>query len=117
VIGMMFLAAAQIASPPDATSEQQEIVVLAQKLKSTRFVWKASDKTGVWKLTTCKVRKSSGDKDVDAISCRAVADCLVAIPLGAKTLPPAFQECLGERRSKLIEALAARRTAALDAAQ
>jgi hypothetical protein len=111
--GLLLLVAAQAAMPPPV---EEEIVVLGQKLETTRFLWKASDKSGSWKLTSCKIKKSSGDKDVDAITCRAVAECLPTLPLNTKRLPTAFSDCLTERRSKLIEALARHRAAAMDPA-
>jgi hypothetical protein len=105
--------AAAVAEP----AASDDIVVLAQKLKNTRFVWKASDKSGAWKLKSCKIKQSSGDKEIDAITCRATEQCLSTLPLGAKTMPPAFTACLTDRRSALIAELAARRSAAKDAEQ
>jgi hypothetical protein len=99
---------------PEATAVEPEIVVLAQKLKSTRFVWKASDKSGAWKLAKCQIKKSSGDKAVDGITCKAVEQCLHTMPLGTKQAPPQFTACLTERRSALVAELAAERAAAAD---
>ncbi len=99
---------------PEAAAVEPEIVVLAQKLKSTRFVWKASDKSGAWKLSKCRIKKSSGDKEVDAITCKAVEQCLHTMPIGAKQIPAEFSTCLTERRGALIADLAAQRAAAAD---
>jgi hypothetical protein len=99
---------------PEAAAVETEIVVLAHKLGSTRFVWEASDKSGTWKLSKCQIKESSGDKVVDAITCKAVEQCLHTLPLGAKQAPPQFNACLGERRGALVAELAAQRAAALD---
>jgi hypothetical protein len=109
VIGAFILASALAASPP---AMQDEIVVLAQKLKATRFVWKAGDKTGVWKLKSCKIKQSSGDTELDAGACQAVTECLPTIPVGTKTAPASFADCLTEHRISFVEKLAARRAAA-----
>lgn len=109
-----FLAAQGMAAAPMAEPPAEDIVVLAKKLKSTRIVWKASDKSGSLKLSTCKVKKSSGDKVVDAIACRALEQCLPTVPLGAKQLPPAFHECVFEQRDGMIAELARQRSLAQD---
>lgn len=102
------------AAPETASAAEPEIVVLAQKLKSIRFVWKASDKSGAWKLTQCKIKKSSGDKAVDGISCKALEQCLQVLPVGAKQASAEFHSCVSERRNALIADLATARAAAAD---
>lgn len=111
---LIALALAQAPAVADP-SPAEDIVVLAERLKKTRYVWSASDKSGAWKLKTCKIKQSSGDKAVDAISCRAVELCLPTMPLGAKRAPAEFHACVAERRNALIEDLAARRSAQRDA--
>ena len=110
----VFLAAQGTAAAPVAEPTAEDIVVLAQKLKATRIVWKASDKSGAWKLSTCKVKKSTGDKAIDAIACRAVELCLPTMPLGAKQAPPAFHQCVFEQRGGMIAELARQRSLAED---
>jgi hypothetical protein len=110
----VFLAAQGTAAAPVAEPTAEDIVVLAQKLKATRIVWKASDKSGAWKLSTCKVKKSIGDKAVDAIACRALEQCLPTMPLGAKQAPPTFHQCVFEQRDGMIAELARQRSQAED---
>jgi hypothetical protein len=110
------LAILLLGAPAPLSPTEDQIVVLARKLATTRFVWKASDSSGAWKLTSCKIKKSSGDKEIDALTCQSVADCLHVMPLGAKQAPPEFSACLTERRNSLLGDLAAKRSAAMDSA-
>ena len=110
LIALVLAQASAVADPPPA----EDIVVLAERLKKTRFVWNASDKSGAWKLKACKIKQSSGDKAVDAITCRAVELCLPTMPLGAKRAPDEFHACVFQQRNALIEDLAARRSAQRD---
>ncbi len=59
-------------------------------------------------------QKSSGDKAVDAIACKAVEQCLQTMPLGTTRAPPEFSLCLTERRAVMLTELAALRAAAAD---
>ena len=116
MIAALLLMLVPVAAAPPAV--EQQIVVLAEKLKRSRFTWKASDDSGEWKLKYCRIKRSSGDAEVDAISCRALDACLPVMPLGykGKTAPPEFWPCVTEHRAAMIADLATRRSAALDAA-
>lgn len=114
IIAMALL---MMATGPEAVAApESEIVVLARKLEATRFVWKASDKSGAWKMTRCKVKQSSGDREIDALGCQAVTLCLPTLPLASRRAPPEFHACVSDRRRALIADLAARRSAAADTA-
>lgn len=113
IIAMALL---MMATGPGAVAPESEIVVLARKLEATRFVWKASDKSGAWKMTRCKVKQSSDDREIDALGCQAVTLCLPTLPLASRRAPPEFHACVSDRRRALIADLAARRSAAADTA-
>jgi hypothetical protein len=69
MIAALLLIAAQDV-PAAAPQAEDEITVIARKLKA----WRGSLKfeKGV---ATCKVRSSSGDREIDAIGCAAMTTC------------------------------------------
>lgn len=89
------LAAAQTA--PAARDEAvDEIVILGRKLGDWRGTTKLKDGRYV-----CRTRKSSGDRDVDAIACGAMEHCMIeakpALDALIASQPP------GSRRATLTE--------------
>ncbi len=76
-----------------------DILVVAERLKRLRFS-AAVDKQG---RVRCKVKRSSGDRMLDAVACDAVRDC-AARRLSAL---PAVQACLEERLHARLAALRA----------
>ncbi|GAA4031977.1 hypothetical protein GCM10022281_09510 [Sphingomonas rosea] len=70
VLAFVALAASmQVAAP--APGPASEVVVMGQKLKN----WRASvrDRNG---RVDCKVKVSSGDKEIDAVGCQAMTTCM-----------------------------------------
>lgn len=65
---LIFLQAAPQAAEPAPDSD---IVVLGQKLRNWKGTWR-SRKGAI----SCRTTKSSGDRDVDAVSCQAFMVCL-----------------------------------------
>jgi hypothetical protein len=105
-----------VQQPPVAATEsatQDEIVVIARKLATSRFTWKADDDSGEWKLKKCKIKKSSGDKEIDAIVCSAIGKCLVTLPPKANKLTDEFNSCVNEKRRELVQELADKKAAVL----
>jgi hypothetical protein len=94
------------------TSVEDEIVVIARKFKEMRFVWKANDASGQWRLEKCRITKSSGDKEIDRLSCQALESCLPTMPTGSKEPPASFDACLTTKRRAMIAELARKRAAA-----
>jgi hypothetical protein len=107
----------------EPAAKQQEIVVIGQKLKTWRGVIKT--RKGI---PTCKTRKSSGDKAIDAIGCDAMMACWLPQQDNLSNLKmtslnkaefdslskPIFEKigtCLVEKREDGIAALASRRAA------
>jgi hypothetical protein len=96
-------------APAEESNTSDDIVVIARKLNATRFVWKANDDSGRWRLKYCKIKKSSGDKEIDALTCKATETCIGTMPIGIKAFPTSFAQCLTETRSDLVAELADRR--------
>lgn len=86
-----------------------EIVVIARKLAASRFTWKADDDSGTWQLKQCKIKKSTGDKEIDAIVCAAIEQCLTTLPPKANKLTPTFNSCVNDTRRNLVGELADKR--------
>lgn len=71
LVATLALAAAQpVAEPP----VENEITVIAKKLRSWRGRWKFSGDA-----VTCKTKRSTGDKAIDAIGCDAMVQCIAPI--------------------------------------
>ncbi len=103
-------AAANVAPPGDT------IVVLARRLDATRFMWNAVPEGKGWRMQYCRVVKSGGDAEVDAIACPAIEACLPKLGMPGRKVPKAFQQCLFDTRRAMLSALADRRAAAADTA-
>ncbi len=100
-------------SPTVAENTDSEIVVMAQLLDNTRVEWRAGERKGKRILKKCKVTRSSGDAEIDAIVCKSVEACVQLIPLKAKkdvNLDPFFQ-CAEEKRMALLNELYDQRNA------
>lgn len=82
----------------EAAPEEAEIVVIASKLKGWRGKFSVNgDKV------TCKTVTSTGDKEIDAVGCAALTQCLV--PLKPR-LQESDDKALGkDRQRELKEAI------------
>jgi len=71
---LTFLSAAiTVAQPTEAernTAKDQEIVVIGERLKD----WEAKFRTKGGQ-TTCRITKSTGDEQIDAVGCQAMTIC------------------------------------------
>jgi hypothetical protein len=68
LIATLALAAAQ---PAPEQPVGDEIVVISRKLESWRGSWRLRDGA-----VTCKTRRSTGDKAIDAVGCDAMVSCI-----------------------------------------
>ena len=68
---LAFAAAEPVAEVP---TPENEITVIANKLRSWRGRWKFSGEA-----VTCKTKRSTGDKAIDAIGCDAMIQCIAPI--------------------------------------
>jgi hypothetical protein len=71
LIATLALAAAQPAAEPPAGDE---IVVMANKLRDWRGTWRVRDGA-----VTCKTKRSTGDRAIDAIGCDAMVTCMTPL--------------------------------------
>lgn len=71
---MFFALALQPAEPPPNVEVDRDIVVIGNKLKD----WRARIYERRGKML-CQTRTSSGDKEIDAIGCTAMATCLTEL--------------------------------------
>ncbi len=118
-LSLALSAAQPVAEPP----VDHEIEVIANKLRTWRGDWKLSKGN-----VTCKTKRSTGDKAIDAIGCDAMVQCIAPIApqfvaLGESKLPKdemnrradallkdaGIGECVVSRREAGIAALAAAR--------
>ena len=69
------LAVAQAAPPPE-TPVEGEILVMTERLRSIRISPGVTIRKGVARVTSpCKIKRSSGDSEIDALACDAVRQC------------------------------------------
>ncbi|MEA3054245.1 MAG: hypothetical protein QOG72_3148 [Sphingomonadales bacterium] len=97
LLAALAVAAAQEASPPPA---EEDIVIVGQRIRKLRYSIKPDRKTGIG---VCRVKRSSGDPEIDALACEAGRACMGA------TRKDAFLACLTPRFEKIPATIAARR--------
>ena len=105
-----------VAAAPNIAPAEDTIVVLGRRLDATRFMWNAVPEGRGWRMQYCRVVKTGGDAEVDAIACPAIETCLPKLGMPGRKVPKAFQQCLFETRRSLLSALADRRADAAAAA-
>jgi hypothetical protein len=122
-LALFSLAPATVGAPPVMSDENREIVVIGQKLKNWRGVFKQRKGNYI-----CTTKRSTGDKMIDQIGCDALLKC--ATPRGpeinaifsankdkkareqlTKPINDSIGECLFETRNDGIAALAEKRAA------
>ena len=122
-LALFSLTPATAGTPPILSDEDREIVVIGQKLKNWRGVFKQRKGNYV-----CTTKRSTGDKMIDQIGCDALLKC--AAPRGPeigaifaanknrqtreqlmKPINDSIGECLFETRNDGIAALAEKRAA------
>jgi hypothetical protein len=109
VIVMMLAALAQTAAEPVAEpAVDNEIVVIAQRLRSLRLSPGVSIRKGVVTAKSpCKIKRSSGDAAIDALACDTVALCATRTQPSRK----AFNTCVETEAVAAIRLLLAGRRA------
>ena len=109
---LSLLLAQAVAAPPPAEAEAgNEIVVLAERLAQTRVEWTTRQRGGAMAIRRCKVTRSSGERELDAMLCKSLRHCAPHIPLGAGADEelPEFYACAEEHRLGLFHAWLERR--------
>lgn len=102
-------AAAAAVAPAPVLAE--EITVVGQQLKSIRASVRTRKDNAGAVVATCRIRKSSGDKVIDAAFCDVMRQCLPA----AAPNPDAASTCLTAAFNKRTSEIAEARLAARDA--
>jgi hypothetical protein len=102
ILPALMLAAAVAATAP--VPDEADIIVLARKLEKVGVTLERMS-TGELR---CSIADSSGDPELDALSCQAALKCLETIPL-ARANRKALAACGKEERSRLLADLADQR--------
>ncbi|HEX8239133.1 MAG TPA: hypothetical protein VF574_05265 [Allosphingosinicella sp.] len=98
---MLMLAALALAAPPQASPPrvEEDIVIIGQRVRKVKFRIK-SDKAG---RTVCRIKRSSGDAEIDGLACEAARGCI------ASRSESAMVACLTPKMNQIPEQIAARR--------
>jgi hypothetical protein len=117
MLAVLALLQAQVAAPAPPPAQQQEILVVGQRLKNWRG--QMSTRNG---SDHCRTLVSSGDADVDRVGCSAMAHCYAlhrpalteafARPAATRAAHPVYRllgVCVRDQRDLLVADLAERR--------
>ena len=105
---------AQAAPPPPPA--ESEIMVLTERLRSIRISPGVTIRKGaVTQTSPCKVKRSSGDAELDALACNAVTLCAARPQPTRKAFNACVEETAIEAIYGLKEARAAARAAQAEA--
>lgn len=96
LLAALALAAAPEASPPPA---ENDIVVIGQRVRKIRFRLK-TDKAG---KAVCRIKRSSGDSEIDGLACDAARACMHSVSVAA------MNACLAPRFDRIPAQIAERR--------
>lgn len=105
MLALSLLMAAGAASSPPA---DDEITVIARKMRLIRVSIKAPERNGRLVLERCRISRSSGDAELDAVPCEVTQACMSTRPADRKTLAL----CVEERSQVRLDEIVARRRAA-----
>ena len=72
MIALLFLLAAQPPAADAAPTAENDIVVVGQRVRKLKFRLK-TDKAG---QPVCRIKRSSGDPDIDSLGCEAARACM-----------------------------------------
>lgn len=96
---LLALQAAPSAPPPS----EDEIVVIAQKMRWIEVDIKASKRRGKLTLERCRVTRPAGRAELDAIPCAAAEACMLDNPTTRKQL----SRCVEEKSQVRLDAVVA----------
>ncbi len=117
IVALTLLAAATAAPPPEE-APARDIVVMNRMLDAVVFKWQGDKVDGEFRMVSCDIVRSSGDAEVDAITCMSTRECLSVLPgLRKQGRKARFDDCLTATRKRMItELFDARALAAAEAA-
>jgi hypothetical protein len=101
------IALAMLLLQPAAPSEQ-EIVVMAQRMQLIRVSMRAPRQDGRLVLTQCRVTRSSGLAELDAVPCEVARQCMTGNPANRRAL----EDCVDQQSQGRLDAIVARWRAA-----
>jgi len=96
---LLLLAAQPAAASVQPPASENEIVVIGRRVQKVKFALK-TDKTG---QAVCRIKRSSGDPDIDSLACDAARAC------ESSTTKEAMVACLTPRFNQIPAQVAARR--------
>lgn len=102
MIMLALLVAMQAVPPPPL---QDDIVVMARKMRLIEVDMKVRKRGGRLELERCRITRSSGYAELDAIPCDVARQCMLDGPADRKTLA----RCVGERSQVRLDAVVAAR--------
>jgi hypothetical protein len=106
----IFVLAVALAAPIPASAQTAEdaddIVVMAQKLKRLTVSYNTAKNKGVVSVKNCRIKRSSGDAEIDLIPCQVVSYCVSQLQLASGE----SRECVKTRGRALIAELRDRRS-------
>jgi hypothetical protein len=98
--------AADLPTEPAAEPPVRDIVVMNRMLDAVVFRWRGDKVDGQFRMTSCYIVRSSGDAEVDAITCKSTRECLVVLPgLRKQRGKSPFDACLTRTRKRMITEL------------
>lgn len=100
IASLILLATQPAAAAAEPASAANDIVIIGQKVRKLKFRLKA-DKAG---KVTCRIKRSSGDPEIDALACHAARACMHS------TSEAAMNACLTPLFDQIPARLAARRS-------
>jgi hypothetical protein len=101
---LALMALAQLASSP----AEDEIAVIARKMRLIKGDIKAPRRDGRLVLERCRITRPSGDAELDVVPCAVTQSCFADAPADRKAL----QHCVEARSQVRLDEIVARRRAA-----
>ena len=93
-------------APPPEPPPGPDIVVMNRLLDAVVFKWQGDKVDGEFRMVSCDIIRSSGDADVDAITCKSTRECLSVLPgLRKQGRVAKFDNCLTATRKRMITEL------------
>lgn len=97
---------ADLPTEPAAEPPVRDIVVMNRMLDAVVFRWQGDKVDGEFRMTSCDIVRSSGDAEVDAITCKSTRECLSVLPgLRKPRGKSPFDTCLTTTRKRLVTEL------------
>lgn len=99
IAALLLLAAQPAAAAAEPASAENDIVVIGRRVQKIKFRLK-TDKSG---KAVCRIKRSSGDPDIDGLACDAARSCM------RSSTEEAMVACLTPRLNQIPAQIAARR--------